>query len=824
VKHLIHNVADLEVVGAAVEVNEASRGEKTFFVEHETYAPAAAFDRLPAMPAFRLGRRRLLRAVNTRKTPVTQAVPSETLERFFVADVGRVAESLQQRLRAFVGGANRVVPVLHFALGKRIGKTLTEAQRSPLDGSRAAATFGSPARRDFENVGHREKHTEFPQRGPKLTANRGTLPTIPQWKERPVAGILPYGADVHDQLCSGDPEAADAALEIKACLTEGEISKALVVCDRMLLSHPDNRLFEGLRLEVENREREVRLESVRRLSSEVENIPDLDARIDTIQQTLQRYPSESQLSQLLKNATARRDLFNVLITEARDEESADRYGESLRRWYLIRELHPTMPGLQNEIHRVEALADSQRRMRRRAEFVDAIFRLSSTGDYAHAVYQCINALAEYPDDGGLLALKSSIEEKAQHATKLQGFITEGLTFLQGHEVDAALESFAKASSLDPGNLQVRYLIGIALLEKARVTMDKDRERLNVLLDEARGFITAHPELHTLSIQPSEPPAENSDSLIQVDAPPPAPIPEVVTPLTQAPPQNGTVAKDPIPIRKPASFGRIALFGLVLFIAFFIGWLIMQPQSGSVVNPPPASVDIQVTPAGAEIFVDSQKVGDSQVRTEITRGSHIVSASLAGYDSQTFPMEFGSEPKTLQIDLRPTPLNVHIVTDQPGGTVWIDDQIQGDVTEGGITIPGVEPGVRIVKVSTPAGDIEVGFQFSPGKMPTPTTLPSRQLANVLFAGSADGRSRVECNCVPAGLRVGDISQMIRAGGLEIPILEGQQRAELWLGKNRKELTILGSRSPAATIAVFSQNVHATEPRIESSAVNPDHQQP
>jgi tetratricopeptide (TPR) repeat protein len=649
-----------------------------------------------------------------------------------------------------------------------------------------------------------------------------------------VAGTLPYGADVHyDQLCSGDPEAADAAQEIKACLTEGEISKALVVCDRMLLSHPDNRLFEGLRLDIENREREVRLEYVRRLSSEVENIPDLDARIDAIQQTLERYPSESQLSQLLKNATARRDLFNALITEARDEETADRYIESLKRWYLIRELHPTMTGLENEIRRVEALADSQRRMRRRAEFVDAIFRLSSTGDYAHAVYQCINALAEYPDDGGLLALKTSIEEKAQHATQLQGFITEGLTFLQGHEVDAAIESFAKARALDPGNLQVRYLIGIALLEKARVSMDRDREKLNVLLDEARGFIATHPELHTLSIQPGEPPVEESliriePPLTEAPAPTPAPAPvpvlELVPPLEQSPPQDNVARLDPVPIRKPPSFGRIALFGLVLFAAFFIGWLAVKHQPGSSSSPASSSVDIQVTPAGAEIFVDSQKVGDSQVRTELDRGSHIVSARLAGYDSQTFPLELSSEPKTLQINLKPTPLSVHIVTDQPSGSVWIDDQPEGEITEGGITIPGIEPGTRVVKMSTPSGDIEVTFQFSPGKMPTPTSLPSRQRANVLFAGSADGRSRVECNCVPAGLRVGDISQMIRAGGLEIPILEGQQRAELWLGKNRKELTILGSRTPAATIAVFSGAVHATEARIESSAVSPHEQQP
>jgi hypothetical protein len=87
------------------------------------------------------------------------------------------------------------------------------------------------------------------------------------------------------------------------------------------------------------------------------------------------------------------------------------------------------------------------------------------------------------------------------------------------------------------------------------------------------------------------------------------------------------------------------------------------------------------------------------------------------------------------------------------------------------------------------------------MPTPVSLPPRQIANILFAGSVEGKARVQCNCAPAGLRVGDFAEMIRADGLELP-LDGQRPAELWMGKNRRKLTIQGSRSPVATIALFS----------------------
>ena len=102
------------------------------------------------------------------------------------------------------------------------------------------------------------------------------------------------------------------------------------------------------------------------------------------------------------------------------------------------------------------------------------------------------------------------------------------------------------------------------------------------------------------------------------------------------------------------------------------------------------------PEGAEILVDGQKVGESQVQAALTRGTHTVTAKLAGYDSRTLPVEIGSEATALQIDLLPTLLNLNILTDQPGGTVWLDDQNRGDVTESGITVSNVLPGIRTFK--------------------------------------------------------------------------------------------------------------------------------
>ena len=627
-----------------------------------------------------------------------------------------------------------------------------------------------------------------------------------------MAGTLPYGAEVHDPLPIEDQEAAEAALEIKACLTTSETSKALLTCDRMLSLYPDNRLFEGLRLEAENKEREARLEFVRRLSSELEGEPDLDERIRAIQHALNRYPMESQLAQLLQNATARRDLLTALVTEARNEEISDSFASSLKRWHLIRELHPAMPGLDGEIHRIESLADSQRRLKRRAEFVDAIFGLSSTGNYARAVYQCINALAEYPDDEGLLNLKKSVEEKALHSTELQTFISEGLTFLQDHEVEAALEAFAKAKSIDPGNLQVRYLIGIGLLEKARMVMSDDRKRLSLLLDEARNFIPNHPELQFLSFDVEG--LHNEDwerSLVRIGQPPTASQPEpsqlepmpfqTAEPVTSHPAEPDGPDPVPDPVVAPptdthevsqaaaprlaaesvqpySSFIKVALFGLVVLGALGVIWFAY------------ASAKIEGSPGGA--VVPGNQAPASQ--------NAPVSAGLAPAPSSA---DTAAQFEPLPY-LSPASLDLHVVSDQPTSVVWVDDAFIGDITESEITVTGIQPGVRRLRVSTPTGEVEMSFEFSPGKVPTLISLPSRQTADVLFVANSEGKAQVRCNCVPAGLRVGDRAELMRESGLEMPLDEGQHKAELWVGKNHRNLTIHGGRLPVATVGVFSMS--------------------
>jgi hypothetical protein len=150
-----------------------------------------------------------------------------------------------------------------------------------------------------------------------------------------------------------------AAEQIKKRLASGKASEAIMICDYMLAANPGHALFTALKLEAEDQKRESRLEYIRTTSAEVENVSDLDLRVTMLQEATKRYPSESQLDDLLRNATAKRDLLNAVLAEARKAESRGMYAEALERLFIVREFHPSQPGLRGEIQRLKQLAGDE---------------------------------------------------------------------------------------------------------------------------------------------------------------------------------------------------------------------------------------------------------------------------------------------------------------------------------------------------------------------------------------------------------------------------------------------------------------------------------
>jgi len=148
------DVARLEIIVRAREVNEAACAELSFFVEHEANAPGAARNRLAAVSTRCLALRSF-RSIDARKAMVCQARSCGALQRVAIVDAaGPVRQCLEQRFGTLVRRAKRMEPQCRLAGTERVRHPLAEAQLAALQRAAAASALGAPACRRLEDVGH----------------------------------------------------------------------------------------------------------------------------------------------------------------------------------------------------------------------------------------------------------------------------------------------------------------------------------------------------------------------------------------------------------------------------------------------------------------------------------------------------------------------------------------------------------------------------------------------------------------------------------------------------------------------------------------------
>jgi hypothetical protein len=421
---------------------------------------------------------------------------------------------------------------------------------------------------------------------------------------------------------------------------------------------------------------------------------------------------------------------------------------------------------------------------------------------------CAKALEGFPGDAELLALRKHAEDKRERSGEIRKLIETGLELLENRQIDAALKEFRSVASLEPYNLQASKLIGVALLHKARMIMAADPVTANLLIEEARTLVPTHPDIETRSGEIAKSSGEGPDAEQgKFEGQAPHSLNSEVGVL----PSNSLSAPAP---SEPVTFPRKFRFPykpafvclLMLGVAGFavLAYKAVQQrriaESAAVPLVVPTPLRISASPGAAEIAIDGKLSALSVLQTKLNPGSYTVTIKLAGYESKVLPLTLTSVPTSLDVKLRPIPLDLYVLTDQPNGRIWIDDEAKGNLTAAGMIISGMLPGEHKVSVRGPEGDATAIFDFQPGLPPAAVSLPTRRNPAVLFIGSSEEKSRVKCNCAPAAFTVGNSQQSLESGGLEMNLAEGEHQAELSI-LGRKRLNIRGSRAPIATVALY-----------------------
>lgn len=304
----------------------------------------------------------------------------------------------------------------------------------------------------------------------------------------PERGALPSNPNPGEP---GEEALQNAQREARKRLAERDFAGALAICREVLSAHPENALFQALKLDAEEqqkRELHARIaETDRRLEAE----PDLDRRVKILEEAVAGYPSEPHFQDSLRILREKRDLVNSLVARARRQEERGQFDEALQQWETLRTIYGQYPGLSIEIERLAKRRNQHARSESKAHWVAEFDRQMEARDFNAAQELLRNAQAEFPNDPELLELQELVHRTMDRGAEAERLLAEGRQLCaQGRYADGQ-EVLHHASRLDPRHPAIRAARISALLDQARQILDTDWRAAETLLQQALELDPSH---------------------------------------------------------------------------------------------------------------------------------------------------------------------------------------------------------------------------------------------------------------------------------------------------------------------------------------------
>jgi eukaryotic-like serine/threonine-protein kinase len=288
----------------------------------------------------------------------------------------------------------------------------------------------------------------------------------------------------HDLLRSSYQEA-------RKHLMDGNFAPALTICQQYLAKYPGHALFQALKFDVEERQRQDLSARVAEIDRRVEAEPDLDRRVNILKEALDTYPGEPHFERALRLVRDKRDLVNSIVAKARSYEERAQFSEALGQWETLQTIHKQYPGLDFEIERVIKRREQQSRAEAKARWVEQIDRQLETGSYERAIELLRNAAAEFPDDSEMASLGELAQQSQARATEAQQIFQQGQDLCAQRKFDEAIQALRRAYAMDERNGVIRTFLLETLLEQARAVNDSDWRAAEALSRQALELDPGH---------------------------------------------------------------------------------------------------------------------------------------------------------------------------------------------------------------------------------------------------------------------------------------------------------------------------------------------
>jgi hypothetical protein len=296
----------------------------------------------------------------------------------------------------------------------------------------------------------------------------------------------------YNQVRSEQETLKNSYAEARKHLANHMFPQALAVVDECLVKFPGHALFQALKFDIEEQQRQEVSSRIAEIDRDLGAEPDLDRRVHILEQAAASYPGEPHFERQLKPAREKRDLVNSIIAKARYHEERGQFAEALAQWEILGAIYGQYPGLKFEIERVEKRREQQARTEGKSRWLEQIERAMQSGDYARATSLVAGAEAEFPTDAELAELHQKADWAVANAAEALSVLAQGQSQLAQQLIEEAIGTFRRAYALDPHNPAIRAALVDALVERARAVVDTDSASAEPLIQEALEADPNHP--------------------------------------------------------------------------------------------------------------------------------------------------------------------------------------------------------------------------------------------------------------------------------------------------------------------------------------------
>ncbi len=291
--------------------------------------------------------------------------------------------------------------------------------------------------------------------------------------------------------------------EARHCLSTENFEGALAICRQYLTRYPNHSLFQALKFDVEERQRQNLSARIAETDRRAEEEPDLDKRLAILEEVGREYPGEPHFERAINVVRDKRDLVNSIVAKAGFYEERGQLQEALDQWQILRSIHEKYPGLSFEVERLGKRRDQQAREDGKARWVEQVDRYMLGGDYDRAASTIESALAEFPGDAELLELEKLAGRNLERAAQAFALLSEARDLSDGGAVEESLDPLRQAHQFDPLNTVVRTVLVNSLVEHARRLVDSDWEKAEPIVGEVLGIEPNHSAAQSLLAQISD---------------------------------------------------------------------------------------------------------------------------------------------------------------------------------------------------------------------------------------------------------------------------------------------------------------------------------